>query len=56
MTTTNKKYVTIKLHIDQEIPEDEVDEVVDRYVDVLARAGGDLTWEYCDWDVSDSKS
>jgi hypothetical protein len=53
METANKKYVVIHLRIDQQIPEDKVDETINQYIDVLSRAGGDLTWNCCDWDTFD---
>lgn len=52
----SNKYVTIMLHIDQPIPEESVDEIVNKYLDTLADVSenvGDLTWHSVEWQTSD---
>jgi len=48
--------VTIRLHIDQLLPDglEEAEEIINRYIDELARTDGSLTWTECDWDFYDA--
>lgn len=43
--------VVISLYIDQELEDDEIDAVVNEYVDELARTNGRLSWSEVDWEV-----
>jgi len=46
---------TIHLHIDQVLPDglEEAEEVINRYIDQLAKTEGELSWEAVDWDLFD---
>ncbi len=46
---------TIHLHIDQVLPNglEEATEMLNRYIDELARTDGSLTWCEVDWDLYD---
>lgn len=44
--------VVIHLHIDQPIPDGEVGlEIINNYIDELAKTDGSLTWAEVDWDL-----
>lgn len=49
------KRVTIHLLIDQEIPEKDLDKKVNDYIDLLAKTGGELTWNECGFTVEDAE-
>lgn len=49
--------VVIKLNIDQDIPTGEVgDEMIQTYIDRLAKTDGALTWEFVDWDFYEDEN
>jgi hypothetical protein len=43
--------IKINLEIDQEIRQDQLQEVFNKYIDELSKTKGDLTWESCDYQV-----
>lgn len=44
--------VVIHLHIDQPIPDGEAGlEIINNYIDELAKTDGSLTWAEVDWDL-----
>lgn len=44
--------VIIHLHIDQDIPDgEEGEQVINDYIDELAKTNGSLTWSEVDWDI-----
>lgn len=46
---------TIRLHIDQPLPDgvEEANEIINRYIDELAKTDGELSWQACDWEFFD---
>lgn len=45
---------TLHLHIDQPIPDGEEGlEIIDRYIDELAKTAGELTWCEVDWTLTE---
>lgn len=45
---------TLHLHIDQPIPDGEKGlEIIDRYIDDLAKTEGELTWFEVDWTLTE---
>jgi 5'(3')-deoxyribonucleotidase len=46
---------TIHLHIDQVLPDglEEAEEIINRYIDQLAKTDGELSWDFVDWDLFD---
>ena len=46
---------TIRLHIDQYLPDgvEEAEEIINGYIDELAKTNGTLTWSACDWELFD---
>ena len=48
--------VVIPLTIDQNIPEKNVTQVVNKYIDELAKTRGNLTWNDCYWTTTEMET